>query len=255
MREQSALARGATPNNHQIVTAAGRPEPSPEMQAFALELAEQIDFSRRLRELRRALGLTQAEVGEIIDEHQSEVSRLERGEANPSVSRANQVLEKLGQFAATKAVAAAEAGESEGVTARRVAEYLLVEQDKDDNITNLKLQKLLYYAQGYALALLGHKAFPERVMAWEHGPVVSEVYAVYANGRQAIPRPASFDKRSLDVEMRELLDHVYAKYGQYEAWKLAEMTHEEAPWKGTPQNAEITGEALTAFFGEILGRD
>ncbi len=253
-REEPALAREAVTTPSQTSSAPSRPEQSPEIQAYAVELAEQIDFARRLRELRRALGLTQAEVGEIIGEQQSEVSRLERGEANPSIARANQTLVKIGHYVAEKA-AEATAAEPEGVTARRVADYLLVEQDKDDEITNLKLQKLLYYAQGYGLALLGRRLFPERILAWEHGPVVSEVYAVYHDGRNPIPRPAGFDTTSLDVETRELLDHVYAKYGQYEAWKLRDMTHAEAPWKSTPRDAEITDEALSSYFSAILSGD
>ena len=60
-----------------------------------------------------------------------------------------------------------------------VAQYFLAQMDEDagDLISNLKLQKLVYYAQGFALALHGRPLFRERVEAWTHGaPVVPELY-------------------------------------------------------------------------------
>eukprot|EP00826_Nyctotherus_ovalis_P042107 TRINITY_DN4299_c0_g1_i16.p2 TRINITY_DN4299_c0_g1~~TRINITY_DN4299_c0_g1_i16.p2 ORF type:complete len:120 (+),score=6.22 TRINITY_DN4299_c0_g1_i16:161-520(+) len=45
-----------------------------------------------------------------------------------------------------------------------------------DEITNLKMQKLLYYAQGTYLALKDEKLFDEDLVAWTHGPVVKEIY-------------------------------------------------------------------------------
>ena len=49
-----------------------------------------------------------------------------------------------------------------------VAQYFLAQMDEDagDLISNLKLQKLVYYAQGFALALYGRPLFPERIEAW-----------------------------------------------------------------------------------------
>ena len=57
-----------------------------------------------------------------------------------------------------------------------------------EGITHLKLQKLLYYAQGVFLSMNnGNKLFSERIMAWEHGPVVKEVYDYFKSyGRSEI---------------------------------------------------------------------
>ena len=49
----------------------------------------------------------------------------------------------------------------------------------DELITNLKLQKLLYYAQGCVMALTDEPLFDEDIQAWEHGPVVPEIYHKY----------------------------------------------------------------------------
>ena len=63
------------------------------------------------------------------------------------------------------------------ITARTAALYLLSKQDSEEpDISNLKLLKLLYYAQGTFLALYGRPLFNESIEAWLHGPVVPDVY-------------------------------------------------------------------------------
>jgi uncharacterized phage-associated protein/DNA-binding XRE family transcriptional regulator len=254
MRHQDpvALTITTTPKNTASEIASAPSSPS-DMRAFAAALAEQIEFSQRLRGLRRALGLTQSEVGEIIGEQQSEVSRMESGDANPSIARANQALDKLGAYAVEQMAAVVDAA-GEGPTACQVADYLLLRQDPEDSMTNLKLQKLLYYAQGYALAILGRPIFPERIIAWEHGPVVVEVYNRYHNGTLPVPRPVGFEPTTLSPEIRELLDYVYEKLGQHQASRLRNMTHNEAPWKETPQSSEIMQEQLADYFSRIVAR-
>ena len=65
-------------------------------------------------------------------------------------------------------------------TVRDVADYMLQRADEDSmRVTHLKLQKLCYYAQGYSLALLSRPMFEEPIEAWEHGPVVRELYDTY----------------------------------------------------------------------------
>jgi uncharacterized phage-associated protein len=51
-----------------------------------------------------------------------------------------------------------------------------------------------------------------------------------------------------DHETRDLLDEVYAVYGQFSAWKLRNMTHQEPPWLTTPEGKEISHDTLRAYF-------
>jgi uncharacterized phage-associated protein len=62
--------------------------------------------------------------------------------------------------------------------AQDVAEYFLtlVDDEAGDSLSNLKLQKLVYYAQGFHLALTEKPLFDEAIEAWEHGPVVPGLY-------------------------------------------------------------------------------
>ena len=74
--------------------------------------------------------------------------------------------------------------------AHDVAKYFvsLVDEEAGDSISNLKLQKLLYYAQGAHLALRDEPLFGEPIEAWTHGPVVPSVYRQYKqHGGEPIP--------------------------------------------------------------------
>lgn len=137
------------------------------------------------------------------------------------------------------------------------ARYLLAYQDEasGDLITNLKLQKLLYYAQGYHLALYGRPLFGDEIRAWQHGPVVKDVYHSYKD----------YDKRPIDVTdpapsdlpdtAVEVLDLVSKAYGQFDAWKLREMTHAELPWKAANKHSGlIKTTTLETFFRAVLSR-
>jgi len=115
-----------------------------------------------------------------------------------------------------------------------IADYFLNRQEDDcqDVITHLKLQKLCYYAQGFYLAMNNCRLFANDIVAWQHGPVVVELYDKYKGyGSEALPLSPNFDLDKIPVDIQDLLDEVYAEYGQYSAWKLRNMTHCEPPWR------------------------
>jgi uncharacterized phage-associated protein len=142
------------------------------------------------------------------------------------------------------------------ISGHDIAKYFLAQTDEDagDLISNLKLQKLLYYAQGFNLALYDEPLFPESIEAWTHGPVVPEVYHEYKDfGSNAIPIPSNVDFSKYDQQTRELLDEVYSVYGQFSAWKLLSLIHEEEPWKDARQdNLIISHQALKKHFNTQL---
>lgn len=128
-------------------------------------------------------------------------------------------------------------------TALDVARYFIALSagSDEEGISNMKLQKLIYYAQGYHLALHNTPLFPEPIEAWMHGPVCPEVYHRYKGFKSApIYAPSEDDFAAIfSPEQIELLDEVYEVFGQFAAWKLREMTHEEAPWKNHEKNASV----------------
>jgi uncharacterized phage-associated protein len=139
-----------------------------------------------------------------------------------------------------------------------VAHYFVTQVDEEsgDSISNLKLQKLLYYAQGFHLAAYGEPLFPERIKAWVHGPVVPEVYhqlKQYASGPVVIA--GEVDRSQFAQKSLELLDEVYSVYGQYSAAALRNMSHEEPPWTQTPQGETISHGLMTEFFKTRLASE
>lgn len=136
-----------------------------------------------------------------------------------------------------------------------VADYFLSRCDEDsgDAISNLKLQKLVYYAQGFSLALLGEPLFQNKMEDWMHGPVVPELYHRYKQyGNGAIPSPESFDAEKFSEEQLELLEEVWDVFGQFSAWKLRSMTHEESPWRSNyiegVGGSEISSKEMAEYF-------
>ncbi|MCM1577298.1 MAG: DUF4065 domain-containing protein [Ruminococcus sp.] len=132
-----------------------------------------------------------------------------------------------------------------------VADWLISHNNAAENtdlMTGLKLQKLLYYAQGTAIKYTGSPLFFESIAAWELGPVVPEVYNKYkAYGRKPIDEPKQ--KPLFDNDTEAVLADVLEEYGQFSASKLLDMTHAESPWKDTPKNSVITLEKMRDFFG------
>ncbi len=133
-----------------------------------------------------------------------------------------------------------------------IAEYFLSKIDLEcgDLISNLKLQKLIYYAQGFSLALFNKPLFSEEIEAWTHGPVIPSLYHEYKGyGSASIPESENVDLSMFSDDEKELLDEVYSVYGQFSAWKLRNMTHEEQPWiEAEKYAAVISQDSMKAYF-------
>lgn len=141
------------------------------------------------------------------------------------------------------------------LTCYDVADYFLslCDDDNGDLISNLKIQKLVYYAQGFSLAINDRPLFEEKIQAWPHGPVIPDLYNKYKEyGNAALPVDnLDIDFSKYSQEEIELLDEVYDMYGQFSAWKLRNMTHEEKPWISTFEKGKsniISHEVLKNYF-------
>lgn len=113
-----------------------------------------------------------------------------------------------------------------------VAHYFLnrVDREVGDVITNLKLQKLVYYAQAWSMVFRGEPLFDEPVQAWVNGPVVYSLWKEY----QAYEKAAIPDNPSVTQELQKdeikVLQVVWVTYGELSASKLWKLSHSEAPW-------------------------
>lgn len=121
-----------------------------------------------------------------------------------------------------------------------------------DTISNLKVQKLLYYTQGFHLAIYNKPLFDEEIVAWQYGPVVPDVYREYKQyGSSSIPVEENVDISFLSDDEFSLIKEVYEVYGQFSAFKLMELTHSEAPWQNTGINDIITHDKLKEHFSAL----
>lgn len=157
--------------------------------------------------------------------------------------------------------------ESSIPTAAQVARVLLelAEQDMDvdqEPMTNMRLQKLLYYAQGWSLARRGERVFEDRLEAWPHGPVVPPLYGRLKDlGKNPIPAER-LNEPDIDADLRAFVASVWEDYRVHSAIKLRCKTHGEDPWKDAWEKRtqpnfcqeEITEESLRAFFSPKASR-
>lgn len=116
----------------------------------------------------------------------------------------------------------------------QIADYFIekVDQNSGDTITNLKLQKLLYFAWGWYLTLHKQELFEGCPESWRYGPVFSKIYQRF-DGRSN--RPITGEDMltvcgGIEREVQEFLDDIWVEYGQYTAEKLANITHDDPAW-------------------------
>jgi len=114
-------------------------------------------------------------------------------------------------------------------TANLVAERIIsLSHEKNAPVSNLKLQKLLYYSQAWHLALFKLPLFDEEIEAWVHGPVVPEIFRHYRDCKWS---PIPDFKVNSAYPFRSHLEEVWKVYGNFSAFDLERLTHSEDPWR------------------------
>lgn len=140
------------------------------------------------------------------------------------------------------------------------AYYLLkVAGDKQLEITNLKLQKLIYIANGYMLAIHDAPLINEAPQAWKYGPVIHSIYRQF---KEYAENPITvntelLEKDILSPQAKAIIDAVVDTYGNDSAIELVNLTHEaDTPWDEVWNNqggqerlfAEIDEELIKNHF-------
>ncbi|GHS98669.1 hypothetical protein AGMMS50276_20890 [Synergistales bacterium] len=125
-------------------------------------------------------------------------------------------------------------------------------EDAVSDMTPLKLQKLLYYCQGYSLGLYEKSLFEEAIHAWPHGPVFISVYNKYkAFGGTPIPFESVVEP-VMDERAQKIAEMVMRYEGRFTAWALRDKTHMEKPWNYTynklGSNSRISEDIIREFF-------
>ena len=113
--------------------------------------------------------------------------------------------------------------------------------DMKYDITNLRLQKLLYFIQAYYIGVKNKSAlFNEDFEAWDFGPVVPCVYHEYKSfGGNDIPKInkyfegmtiIKYDEKMILKTDRNNISHVIDMFKNVSTSRLVSITHGQDPW-------------------------
>jgi len=139
-----------------------------------------------------------------------------------------------------------------------VAKYIL---NRQGPLSAMKLQKLVYYAQAWALVWDGRFLFRNRIEAWANGPVVKALYDHHRGAFTVSSRDLASvgDARKITGETKKTIDAVLGHYGDMSPHVLSELTHQEDPWKdargglapGVRSRREITRASIERYYGSL----
>ncbi len=137
-------------------------------------------------------------------------------------------------------------------SAKAIANYFLDRANAVGwEITPMKMQKLVYIAHGWNLAIHGEPLFGETVEAWRYGPVIPSLYQAFKKyGASVIVDHADGVVRPVldaDASTKELLDKIMDVYGKMSALNLMQLTHTKgSPWRGVREEGDVS------FYGEVI---
>jgi uncharacterized phage-associated protein len=115
-----------------------------------------------------------------------------------------------------------------------VAEYILQQKGP---VSPLKLQKLVYYAQAWSLALDEEPIFDESIEAWKNGPVVRSLLENTRN-QDYVTSIYSGNPSQIDEDLQDTITAVLICYGQKSGDILQHLTHNEDPWIDARNDAQ-----------------
>jgi uncharacterized phage-associated protein len=125
------------------------------------------------------------------------------------------------------------------LTALDVANYVISiasanvigDEGEVEGVTNLKLQKILYFIEAYSLAVTKKSLFSDQIEAWDYGPVIPTVYHEFKSHGSD---PISIDNPNLVAmkqDTKEMIEGVWNTFNKYSASRLVDITHSHNPWK------------------------
>lgn len=153
-----------------------------------------------------------------------------------------------------------------------IANTFLAEHGAErDGISHMKLQKLVFYAYGWWLAYHDAPLTEEAPQVWKFGPVFNSLYSVLApfgmkpidSPRRALPFEDAPTVPQDAVEVRQLLEWIWQRYGSRTAGELSDMTHAKGtPWQTeaeahdyrVPRHHSIPVETTKAYFKSLAER-
>ena len=141
--------------------------------------------------------------------------------------------------------------------------FIQIATEHGEYLTNMQVQKLVYFSHGWYLALTDTPLVEETIQAWNFGPVITPLYNAlkkYGNGFVTKPlmRIDTESRQKLEYEVPseqsvlELLQKVWELYGHLTGGQLSSLTHlKDSPWSKTfrvNQFGVIPNELIRDYF-------
>jgi uncharacterized phage-associated protein len=155
-------------------------------------------------------------------------------------------------------------------SARAIANsFLKIAKESNKQLTNMQLQKLVYFAHGWHLALTGEPLLADAVKAWNFGPVIPQLYnslKTYGNDciTDMIKRKDSLTDEPEIVEetqseyVKKLVQRVWDVYGHLQGLQMSNLTHaKDTPWDKTWNREKfsvIPDELIKEHFQSLKGK-
>lgn len=141
-------------------------------------------------------------------------------------------------------------------SATLIARYIIRrEAECSRSVSNLRLQKLLYFVQAYFFLSLDEPCFNNRIEAWDFGPVVPAVYHKYKRfGSMIIQENEECPVGDIDEEDCQRIDDMLDACADKTTRELVNISHQQAPWKLAYKNLfsnEITQKSIRNMFAEM----
>lgn len=134
-----------------------------------------------------------------------------------------------------------------------IARYVIFHENQAGKIiSNLRLQKLLYFIQAQFLVAHHEPCFSDRIEAWDFGPVVPNVYHEYKIfGSSNIPARQNNNSNTICKNDCTLIDNILQQASKYSTSQLVSITHNQKPWKNAYTRIydnEITNADILNYF-------
>lgn len=140
-------------------------------------------------------------------------------------------------------------------TPKKIADYFLFIGKDDENMTPMKLIKLVYIAHGWSLGLFDKPLINEAPQAWKYGPVIPSLYDEFKSyGNKKIT--SEVQKPEIDEETENFLNKVWTVYSKYNGVELSAKTHEpNTPWSIIWEKAKEYFNTFSLQIPDSLIRD
>ena len=145
-------------------------------------------------------------------------------------------------------------------SAIEVANYIIkYEHSQKRIISNLKLQKLLYFVQAQFLRILGIPCFSDKIIAWSFGPVMVNVYHAYKYyGGLDITKLKNNVNINIEQEHKKIINEVLEKFSNTPLYELVDIIKHQSPYIKARHRGilffddapEITIQDIRKFFCE-----